>query len=507
MKSVLISVDFVYKQDGTLHPTELNTHTKDDLTHIHDLTPENFLEKFDGYFEHENLKNFMVSNSITKLQVIGNYDYDRIFRSFANFYGFEYELILVSYNSVTVPEIEDTDDTLTIRISYDAYALIDDLYARDNYEFHNLIKSESFASPVTFKENNFDTIVDFEPSQDGEIPNYVVKARTPGYIPSEFPRGYRFDNFEELTKLKESLGDDEFIAKFEFNSSLSLVDNRTHHLRTMSLVYGSNLDVLNLVYYKSLNSVSTKNELLVYDYEVDENKRMNDLLISKYYPTWFSKTGLNYHSDSTDLILKPDNTLVSFSDLKVGDEVKYIFFTEEFSGFEEQSADILKDFDFGTSTVSSFTRENRGIFINIVANHEIHGKLSWFDGIGNRYVVKKVNSPDNTVIWHKAGFMEVGDEIMVYNNNTNEIVPLTIESISFDIKDLDLYLVALTPKPEFLVRIQPENGDLYLIQHNPCSVIGCSPPGAGTCLRCNDCGKNTTNCINCGGAATVVCAI
>jgi hypothetical protein len=32
MRSVLISVDFIYKQDGSLHPTELNTSTKDDLS-------------------------------------------------------------------------------------------------------------------------------------------------------------------------------------------------------------------------------------------------------------------------------------------------------------------------------------------------------------------------------------------------------------------------------------------------------------------------------------------
>jgi len=504
MKSVLISVDFIYKQDGTLHPTELNTNTREDLS-ILDIDTTNFESVVDGYFDHEALNTFMVTNSLTKLKVVSVLGFDRLFKTFATHYGFEYELVVVAYNQVTVPEVEDADDTLIIRIAYDTYALIDDLYARDNYEFHNLIQSESFASPVTFSENGFDTITEFEASQDGVIPNYVIKARTPGYIATEYPKGYRLDTEAELNNLKQNLGDDEFIAKFEFNNPASLVDNRTHHLRAMSLICGSTLDVLNIIHYKSLNSVSTQNELLVYESEIDENKRLNDLVISKYYPTWYSKTGLNYHSDSTDLILKPDNSLVSFSNLQTGDEVKYIFFNEEFAGYEPQNASLIQNFTTGTSTVNGLTSVNKGLFINITVNHETYGQLSWYDGVGNRYVIRKTGYDSDTIIWYSAGFIEVGDEIMIYNNQSNEVVPVTVESIHFDIKDLDLYLVNLISKPEFLVRIQPDNDYLYLIQHNACSKVGCQE-GSGTCAKCNDCGKNSPVCIQCGGSATIKCS-
>ena len=509
MKSVLISVDFIYKQDGTLHATELNTNTKEEITFNSDLNDSgSFVEVTQGYFDQDVLHSFMVNNSLTKLKVISQGGHDRLFKMFAEYHGFEYERVVVAYNQVTVPEVEDADDTLIIRIAYDTYALIDDLYARDNYEFHNLIQGESFSNPVTFKQNGFDTISEFEPSQDGEMPNYVIKARTPGYIATDFPRGYRLDTSDELNSLKESLTDDEFLTRFEYNNSLSLVENRTHHLRTMSLICGSNLDVLNLIHYKSMNSVSVANELLTYDSEIDSNKKLNDLFISKYYPTWFSKTGLRYHSDSTDMVLKPDNSLVSFSDLQIGDDVKYIFFNEEFSSFETQDANIINNLTTGTSNVLSITNEQTGLFVDIVASHETYGQLSWYDGIGNRYVIKKSYHNASSVTWDKAGVIEIGDQVMVYNNDTNEVIALNVESVSYSIKDLNLYLVGLTPKPEFLVRVQPDNDSLYLIQHNACFNIFCNEnTPAPNCSKapCFDCGKNSPLCHNCGGSSTVNC--
>lgn len=508
MKSVLISVDFVYKEDGTLHPTELNTSTKDDLS-IRFLNNSNFLDLVPGYFEHEKLNTFMVDNGLSKITTIAQNGFDRIFKAFANYYGFEYELIVVGANQITIPDVEDKEDTLIIRIAYDTYALIDDLYARDNYEFHNLIKGESFANPVTFTENSFDTITDFELSQDGKMPNYLIKARTPGYIPYEYPKAYRLDSVDELNGLKQNLGHNEFITRFEFNNQSSLVDNRTHHLRTMSLLYGSNLDVLDLIYYKSLNYVSTKNELLIYESEIDSSKRLHDLFLSKYYPTWYSKTGLNYHADSSDCVLKPDDTVVPFTHLQPGDSVKSIFFNSQFSLGEKQDYSIFENPIIGTSQIGGLSLVRKGLFINITARHETHGTFTWYDGAGNTYIIRKPNQLDNTVLWTKAGVIEIGDEIMVYDNSIQQVKPFIVEEISFEIKDLNLYLISLNPKPEFLVQLNESNTDLYLIQHNACVGYLCYVGFGNVCGygNCTDCGKNSPNCANCGGGATSYCPV
>jgi hypothetical protein len=507
MRSVLISVDFIYKQDGSLHPTELNTSTKDDLSII-ELTKDNFVDEVKGYFDHEMLNTFMIKNSLKKIVLICTSGEGRLYKIFAEYYGYDFEKIVVGHAQLTVPEVEDSEDILIIRVAYDTYALIDDLYARDNYEFHNLIVNEPFASPVTFNENNFDTINEFESYGDELIPNYVIKARTPGYDPSDFPRGYKLDNISELNLLKQTLGDDEFIQKYEYNHLLSLADGRTHHLRTMSLICGPTLEVLNIVHYKSMNSVSTLNEKLIFEEFIDSNKRLNDLYFSKYYPTWWSKNGLNYHSDGKDLILKPDGTLVSFSNLQVNDEVQYIFFNNEFSAGEKQELDKLKEFSTGISTVQSVSQKKNGIFVNIVASDENYGDLEWYDGVGNSYLVKKPGLEENIVLWTKAGNIEVGDELMVYNKSIDKVVRLTVQSLFFDIKKIDLYLISLDPKPEFLVQINENNKDLYLIQHNACNLSQCGQI-ITVCAnaRCVDCGKNSPQCLQCGGAATGTCVL
>lgn len=509
MKSVLISVDFIYKEDGTLHPTELNTSTKDDLS-IRLLNNSNFLDLVPEYFEHEELNTFMINNNLSKIITITQTGFDRIFKAFANFYGFEYEIIVVGPNQITIPDVEDKEDTLIIRIAYDTYALIDDLYARDNYEFHNLIKNESFASPVTFNENSFDTITKLDLSQDGKMPNYVVKARTPGYIAHEYPRGYRLDSSDELNTLKQNLKNNEFIAKFEFNNPLSLIDNRTHHLRTMSLIYGENLDVLSLIYYKSLNYISTKNEVLKYNSEIDSNKKLDDLFLSKYYPTWYSKTGLNYHAEDTDRVLKPDGSTVSFTDLQVGDSVKSIFFNSDLAfNMDEQDFSIFENPEIGISEIGALSSAKFGIVINITATHETYGTFSWNDGAGNVYIIRKPSQSNNVVLWTKAGIIEVGDEIMIYDNSIGQVIPLIVQDISFEIKNSDLYLISLKPKPEFLVQLDTSNTNLYLIQHNSCIGYICYAGFYNRCVytQCQDCGKNSPNCANCGGGATTYCPV
>jgi hypothetical protein len=508
MRSVLISTDFIYKEDGTLHSTEINTNTRDDITSIGDLNNDNFVQETSDFFEHILLDSFMKEHEMTKIICISRGGDDRLFKSFCNYYEYEYEHVLIGENQITIPDVEDQPSVLILRIAYDTYALIDDLYARDNYEFHDLIKNENFASPVYFKENDLNTITSFESSQDGKMPNYLIKARTPGYNPYDYPKGYRLDDVSELEILKENLGYDEYIQKYEYNQILTPIDGRTHFLRTMSIVYGSELNVLNLIFYKSLNSVSMYNEKLVYPYEIDTNKRLDNLFMSIYYPTYWSKTGLSYHSDMTDKILRPDNTTTPFSEMKISDEVKYIFFNRNLSNTIEQPITILDNIELGVSNIVAISNSKQGIFVNLKVYHEEYGEFSLYDGAGNTYLLKKMDTPEDTVLWTKGGLVEEGDQVMIYDKVLNKVIPIIVTEVYFDIKDMDLYLLTLEPNPEFLVQLDDSNDQLYLIQHNGCSSVDCYA-GAGSCVRgtlCIDCGKSSDFCINCGGSATITCA-
>jgi hypothetical protein len=69
-------------------------------------------------------------------------------------------------------------------------------------------------------------------------------------------------------------------------------------------------------------------------------------------------------------------------------------------------------------------------------------------------------------------------------------------------------LISLDPNPEFLVQINENNKDLYLIQHNACNLGQCGQIITNCAnSRCVDCGKNSPQCVQCGGAATGTCVL
>ena len=69
MKSLLFSVDHVYREDGTLTPLEINTSTASDFA-TGKITQENFTSSVDGFYEHEALDTFMSESNFTKLVTI-----------------------------------------------------------------------------------------------------------------------------------------------------------------------------------------------------------------------------------------------------------------------------------------------------------------------------------------------------------------------------------------------------------------------------------------------------
>lgn len=509
MRSVLISLDFIYKEDGTLTPLELNTNTLEEISEVKGLNNDNFLEQTTPYFNHEGLHSFLQQNNISKITTISQTGDNRFIRSFCNFYGYEHTLVPVSKQQITIPDVEDSDDTLIIRIAYDTYALIDDLYARDNYEFHNLIASESFASPIFFTENNLDTITEFESSQDGVIPNYVIKARTPGYDKTQYPKLYRFDSEDELNSLKSNLGSNEFIQKFEFNSGSSLIDDRTYHLRSMDLICGGDLEVINILNYKSFNIMSTTNSKVVIDYEIDDSKRLHPLNESKYYPTHLTKVAFSYHFDDTDEVLMSDGTLKIFDNIQIDDQVVSIEI-EDSGSFTPITQEMIDSRVIGTTGVSSLKNKTGGIFVNITATSEEHGEFSWYDGVGNLYL-KKPSSDSEIFYYTMGGNLEIGNEILIYNNQTNDVELLTVTDIYFDLKDIQLHSVSLKPTSEFLIKLSENNNDLFLIQHNSCNATRCflkflfdrGISGPTACspayAYCTTCGKNSPYCVDCGG--------
>jgi hypothetical protein len=507
MRSVLISTDLVMMQSGVWTPTEINTNTGHEMTIKNkDIdSPEAFIDNFGDYVNHVALNEFLQNNGITIIKTIDvKSGFHRVFESFCKYYpAYTYEHHSVANDSVTIPNVEDDDNVLIIRIAYDSYAIVDDMYARDNYEFHNLIKNEVFASPVTFNtgdESNLDTITIFEPSIDDIVPNYVVKRRTPGGTQGQYPILYRLTSQEQLDNLKLSITSDEFIQKYEFNQS-SLMENRTNFIRSVDLLYGAELNVFNVLTYKLKNAVSTENNLLVYDEEVGTNGKLNDLFASKYYPKVIPNYSLNYHFDETDLILMSDDTNKLSTELMLEQTVKYVYFNNNIINFEPSDVTNLETFTLGTASIKGIDDKTGGIFINLTAITEAGIVYDWYDGLNNFYLIQKPDETFAQYVKTTAGSIEIGDRIYVYNKTSNEVTYLTIQSITFDIKNIKTYTISLEEgKREFFIKLSNEtnSNELYLIQHNAQCDAGCGAWYNCQSQYCGTCNKANYNCPNCG---------
>jgi hypothetical protein len=500
MRSVLITTDLIRRADGTLTPTEINTNSSYELRQKNtNIGGDTFIENWGEYFEHVEFHTFLQNNNISKLTIInGTGGINPMFQSFSEYYNYEYTLVQVSVGSITIPSVEDADDTLIIRVSYDTTALVDDLYARDMFEFHNLIKDETFASPVTFntgEETNIDTIT-FEPSIDGIVPNYLVKPRVPGYEKGVYPKVYRLDTVEELDALKLSIGENEFIQKYEYNEELGTVDNRVSFIRSFDLIYGSSLDVQHLMTYKSINSVSTKNTVLHYDNELDENKRLNKLITAKWHPSFILSNSQYYHFDETDKILLPDLTTMLATELIKDDFVLGINFNEEIKKFQSFNVEALETFTTGSTPITSLDQNTHDcIFINITAIDENQTEYSWYDGIGNYYLIQKQGGDTAQYLSDNSGFIEIGDGVFVFNKASNSVKSLTITDIFFDIKPIVTYQISLTNQfREFFIELD-EN--LFLIQHNGGCVYNCGDIAGCASSQCADCNKISPGCPVC----------
>jgi len=519
MRGLLLATDFVRKIDGTLTPLEINTNSGHEIKMNFERTGDNpvpdFMENFSLFFNHVDFDAFLKSNNIIKIITIDKPGGTaRIFESFCVYYNYQYEKINVPEGTLTIPVVEDGEDRLIVRISYDAYALIDDLYARDMFEFHNLIKNESFASPVTFKTGdttNIDTIIELEASIDGAAPNYIIKPRVPGYSQNEYPQVYRLENETDLNQLKSQINQNQFIQKYEFNPSVGMIDNRITFIRSMDLIYGPNLDIINVITYKSINAVSTQNSLFRYDSDFSEGKRLNKILTSKWHPKFNTSLKLSYHFDANDEILLPDFTDKLAKDLVIEEEVLGIRFTDPIKNFQPAPISDLSSFTNSPSRILQIVENPLPcLFINISAQGS-NGKIySWYDGIENFYMLQKAGSDQVQYSSQRSASIEPGDNIFIFDVENQNVKPLTVTDVYYDIKDISTYEMSLNKDyKEFFIKL--DDGE-YLLQHNAndcnpnCGVtLNCSSQTTWGDYYCSLCSKNSPGCPNCGGSTQYFC--
>ncbi len=469
MRSVLIAIDFVKDVDGSFKVLELNTGIAAAPISI------------EPYFNKTELDNLISQNNITEIELIllnvgpvqainTDYPNDSLMGFGAIFDKYYSGLTITKHvvdndNQVT-PNITDASNKLIIRQTYDSTALIDETYAKDNFEFLKLLYDESPSSIVNTYVNHptlgFDTI-GTTIRDNGNYPNYIIKQRFPTTNYSEYPKVFKIETQQELEDLKNNLPSNTLLQEYVFNPN-DLEQGKLKTYRSIGLAYGSNLDIINLIdpfVHTNSCSVDVSVDILNTEIRVWERPKYLQKYAKKY-------TGVEYHSDSNNKIIKSDGTLVSPSQLSINDVIKVVDLyglptqdsAEVVANYTGTTNDVFTNSSPSTATIKSIQTSNQNVWIrNIVLSNG----LKFSDINQSKVLIKR----DNVLRFISFALIELTDEMVVVNKNTNEFESVSIDSESYiftneniytiDVEDIDLYLTMdeSTTSPEF-----------FIIQHN-----------------------------------------
>jgi hypothetical protein len=540
MKSLLIATDYLKDIDGSFKALEINTNV-------------GFVFRdMDQYINYDILDTFIQENNINKIEIItpktgyinvidleteNDIRMDNLVNKLVDRYSGETFTVNAHFtqnNSVSIPQIVDDENTLIIRVAYDTTALIDDTYCKDNYEFLNLMYNQDLNSiPKTYINDTnygFDTIGETL-KDNGNHPNYIIKERLPTTNYDIYPKVLKINSIEHLLEIKNNLEENTILQEYIFNPEDS-ENGKLKTYRVISMLYGPNLDVLDLFEpFVHTNSIDFEQTV---DYK--ENGEIEFWERPCYIQKYVDKNKLRtkYHFDNESKVILSDGTITSINNIETGSILKTLSFPDmPLNEIEVDSFLWTKTFNeleeglnvTTTNVVYISPTLTRMWMVNIQLDNG-----SKFIDVEYGKVLAKYH--DETEYQFKLfNELSVGDSILLFNNETNLIENSLIIDLKYSYEELTVFTADVEEIDAFLTLEEAVSEPKYsILQHNIGSTcfpvccnayngsssfpqcIGngfsgycggsnsyeyCIENGYGVPWGCNEC---LPACINCGSA-------
>ena len=398
----------------------------------------------------------------------------------------------VPQGSVTVPFIEDSDTKFILRQSFDTTALVDETYCADKFEFFNLMKDSQYIPKTKYTSDTLNLNTLDEVDYTAINPNVLIKYRYPQYDTRYYPALYTVSNNSELNETISSAESNYLIQEFIFSEE-NLVEDRYSIIRGIDIIYGSNLDTINMGGY-------TQSSIIPISFATDEfvvdTKKLNQKTRYKYITKEVGNSNdVDYHTDDDSNILKYDGTLTNVTTIQLGDYIRSINFVDsnenEAANFTSEILTYAWDSTLQQSneTLTQIQSElvamvSQSVEVMMIKITLADGK-NWTDTTGCLYYVEEKDS--TATRFEKVNSLYVGDKLVVTDINTNELTTIEITGLEMVFESKTIYSLDFEPGDLFLVDI--EDG-IYSIMHNSCYACGYSPCGwygcASWCPVCNN---------------------
>ena len=326
MKATLFSADFVKDANGGVRLLELNTDTGVTETAL-------------GKISYTALNNYITSNNLTKITVVAKAQHHRLFvenfeTNITNNVTSVTEFIKIyePLNSSYPTAVTDAADRLILRLAYDEAAVFDSTYCKTNFNTYKLF--------VTDAATNSGSIAEFyhSSSADGELDYLTKTVNSANNVPDA---GLKADEATPIKFFKlgdngsgvsaswdaliaNNYADGGLLTKYHYNSGAN-INGAVSSIRSLNVIAGTNLDLINLANYSSHASFDLPSDI---SSEVNTGTQVNELHIKHYYE--YATNMIKHDSDFDGVhedhqIVKADNTSAAIKDLVVGDELKSYF--------------------------------------------------------------------------------------------------------------------------------------------------------------------------------------
>jgi hypothetical protein len=504
MKAVIIGTDLLKDSNGNLRIIETNTNVD-----IHNKIVPNL--------DWGSFNQFLIDNSINSLHLIvteGNMIYsekDGAFSTNLNDVtikdkmeeiigdlGGSFTFHKVANNSITVPYIEDGDNTLIIRTSYDTTAVVDEDYTKDKVNFHRLIQNKPYSPNIFYSSSintnlNIDQLINLHIT-NGDTPNYIVKPRYPNTNLVAYPKLYKITSLENLQSLKDSLTESEYIEEYHTHPD-NIVNEKMGVIRSLDILYGGTLSCLHLGSYMMTAQVKHNEWSTEYD--------SNGLMLQSSRVLWLSKSpsilGNVYILDNDTKILNGEGNLVLPSQIMENSTLKTLLLP--WVPIDDELIDGVPNFMPGVNS-GNFTDDLTGFTMSSTTVEEISGiqkecfmirvtlenGLIYEDLPSSNMIVEEFDTLLTT--YSLTNTFRIGDSIVFYDYINDTLTKSKITNLEIVYENRMIYDINVEQSDVFLPVLDETLG-LAFIQHNAC-LSWCIGFGGGcgwwSCNNCSYCG-------------------
>jgi hypothetical protein len=482
MRTVLIGSDFMYDKDGNLKPIEINTAVGWD-------GPEKVEDDIDC-LDLTSLYQFVETNGFTSIHYVGNIGFfHKTLETHFTGSSVTYEFHAVGEMAITIPFIEDNDETLIIRSAYDTTALVDDTYCRDKVEFMKLIESQSFGSQFAYKDDTNQLISNITTINDnGEHPNFVLKSRYPGYDKEVYPKFYKVTTQEELDVVLQNVTSDYFLMENYCNTTNNF-EGHIKVIRSLNILYPPTLESIQIGQYTKLNQ-NIFFTGVTYDSETYEvTSEYRDSYVTTINNRWLPKLL------DTDLVEMADGTFKTAVELQVNDLIKTIDIpnpngtdnSSYTSNFGITYETLVSGTTYSTNKITNLKKINLLTYI-----HELtfDDNSTWEDTGVSSYLIER----NNEIQFENLFDVQIGDVVLLLNT-TEGLVDFVRKTVTSNIqikKVFSGWFISVENAHLFLTKTSSTNNESFVsIEHNgpACPPFACPCPGT-----CGSCPKSEPFC-------------